>query len=134
MYAQCDPDGHTYVLFDSRTNFRRSTTTLCYADQTVRKADGCTFLRRSTAGWKFCVQWKYVSTSWGVLLYLKKLHTLETAEYSVSQSLEHKPTSICPETSCAHYLSRQIEECALSEMQSEVWNYSVQNCGGGADA
>ena len=43
MYAQCDPDGHTYVLFDSLTNLRRSKTALCYAYQTVRKAYGRTF-------------------------------------------------------------------------------------------
>ena len=50
MYAQCDPDGHTYVLFDYLTNFRRITTTICYEDQIVQNADGRTFLRRSTYG------------------------------------------------------------------------------------
>ena len=39
MYAQCDPDGRTYVLFDYITDFCRSKTAICYADQTVRKAD-----------------------------------------------------------------------------------------------
>ena len=28
MYSQCDPDGNTYVLFDSVTDVRRSTTVL----------------------------------------------------------------------------------------------------------
>ena len=37
--AQCDPDANTYVLFDSITDLRGSTTALCYADQTVQKAD-----------------------------------------------------------------------------------------------
>ena len=45
MYDQCDPDGNTYVLFGYITDFRRSTTILYYADQTVRKVDVCTFLR-----------------------------------------------------------------------------------------
>ena len=40
MYAQCDPDGNQYVMFDSIVYFRRSTTALCYADQKVLKADG----------------------------------------------------------------------------------------------
>ena len=49
MYAQCDPDGHTYVFFYSIDNLSQSTTALCYADQKVWKAYGRTFLRRSTA-------------------------------------------------------------------------------------
>ena len=33
MNAQCDPEGNMYVMFDSITDFRRSTTAHCYADQ-----------------------------------------------------------------------------------------------------
>ena len=55
MYAQCDPDGDQYVMFDSIVDFRRSTTALCYADQKVFKADGRSFMRRTTAGWHLCV-------------------------------------------------------------------------------
>ena len=91
MYAQCKPHGNTYVLFDSITNFRRSTTDLCYADQTVRKVYGRTFLRQYTNVWKLCVLRKDGSTSWENLLDLKELHPLETAEYAVSQSLEREP-------------------------------------------
>ena len=40
MYAQCDPDGNQYFMFDSIVEFRRSTTALCYADQKFLKADG----------------------------------------------------------------------------------------------
>ena len=69
----------------------KHTTALCYADHTVRKADERTFLHRSTAGWQVCVLWKYGSTSWGKLSDLKELHSLETAEYAVSQSLEREP-------------------------------------------
>ena len=68
MYSQCDPDGNTYVLFDSITGLRRSTTALCYAYQTVRKADGRTFLSRSTPKWLLCVIWKYGSKSWVKIL------------------------------------------------------------------
>ena len=32
MYAQCDPDGNQYVMFDSIVDFRRRKTALCYAD------------------------------------------------------------------------------------------------------
>ena len=64
MYAQCDPDRNQYFMFDSIVYFRRSTTALCYADQKVLKADGRYFMRRTTAGWQLCIQWKDGSTSW----------------------------------------------------------------------
>lgn len=57
MYAQCDPDGNCYVLFDSFVGYRRSTTALCYEDQIARKADGRTYIRRSTAGWQWFLMW-----------------------------------------------------------------------------
>ena len=68
MHAQCDPDGNQYVMFDSIVDFRRSTTVLCYADQKFLKADGRSFMLRTTAGWHLCIQWKDGSTSWEKLL------------------------------------------------------------------
>ena len=91
MYAQCDHDGNTYVLFDYITNFRQSTNAFCYADQTARKEDGGTSLRRSTSGWQLCFPWKDGSNSRGKLSDLKELHPLETSEDWVSQSLEREP-------------------------------------------
>ena len=50
MYAQCDPDGNTYVLFDSIVDFRKNESALSKADQVAKKSDGRTYMRRSTAG------------------------------------------------------------------------------------
>ena len=91
MYAQCDPSGNQYVLFDSIVDYRRSTTALTKADQRVVKADGRTFMRRSTKGWQLCVQWKDGSTSWQKLSDLKETHSLECAEYAVSQDVIDEP-------------------------------------------
>ena len=63
MYAQCDPERNQYVMFDLIVDFRRSTTVLCYADQKTLKADGGSFMHRTTAGWQMCIQWKDGSTS-----------------------------------------------------------------------
>ena len=81
MYAQCDPDGYQYVMFDSIVDFRRSTTALCYADQKFPKAGGRSFMRRTTAGWHLCVQWKDNSTSWEKLSYLEKSHQLNAGSF-----------------------------------------------------
>ena len=91
MYAQCDPDGNKYVLLDSLIDFCRSTTALCYADQKITRDDGRTYMRRSTAGWQICAQWKDGSSSWQKLSDLKESHPIETAEYAVAQGLEQEP-------------------------------------------
>ena len=91
MYAQCDPDGDQYVMFDSIVDFRSSTTALCYADQKVLKADGRSFMCRTTAGWQLCIQWKDSSTTWEKLSDLKESYPIECAYYNVSQGLMKEP-------------------------------------------
>ena len=49
MYDQYDPDGHRYLILDFIVYFCRSTTALCYADQTF-VGNGCTYKRRYKAG------------------------------------------------------------------------------------
>jgi hypothetical protein len=48
-------------------------------------------MKRSTIGWQVCCQWKNGSTSWENLADLKESHPLETAEYAVTQGIDHKP-------------------------------------------
>jgi hypothetical protein len=48
-------------------------------------------MKRSTIGWQVCCQWKDGSTSWENLADLKESHPLETAEYAVTQGIDHKP-------------------------------------------
>ena len=55
MYAQCDPDSNQYLMLDSIVNFRRSTTTFCYADQTFVE-NGRFYKRISTKGGQLCCQ------------------------------------------------------------------------------
>ena len=71
IYTNCDPDKNQYVMFDSIVDFIRITIALCYADQKSLKADGKSFMRRTTAGWYMCIQWKDGSTLWEKLSNLK---------------------------------------------------------------
>ena len=91
MYAQCDPEGNQYLMFDSIVDFRRCTTALEYAHQIVKRADGRTFMRRCTRGWQFCVMFKDGSTQWIKLSALKASHQLECADCAVSQNLQLEP-------------------------------------------
>jgi len=91
MYAQCYPDGKKYVLLDSLIDFRWSTTALGIADQKDTRDDGRTYMRRSTAGWQVCAQWKDGSLSWQKLSDFKESHPVKIAEYAVAQGLEQEP-------------------------------------------
>ncbi len=48
-------------------------------------------MNSSTIGWQVCCQWKDGSKSWENLADLKESHPLETAEYAVTQGIDHKP-------------------------------------------
>jgi hypothetical protein len=48
-------------------------------------------MKRSTISWQLCCQWKNGSTSWENLADLKESHPLETAEYAVTQGIDHEP-------------------------------------------
>jgi hypothetical protein len=47
--------------------------------------------RITTKGWKLCDQWKDGSTSWEPLSDLKEAYPVQTAEYVVTNKLEHQP-------------------------------------------
>ncbi len=91
MYVQCDPDGNQYIHLDSIVDHKRLDSTLRSLDQKVVRANGCTYLRRSTVGWQLCCQWKDGSTSWENLADLEESHPIETAEYAVTKGLDHEP-------------------------------------------
>jgi hypothetical protein len=91
MYAQCDPDGNQYVLLDSVIDHIRLDTAIRPSDQKVVQPDGRTYMKRSTIGWQVCCQWKDSFTSWENLADLKESHPLETAEYAVTQGIDHEP-------------------------------------------
>ncbi len=48
-------------------------------------------MKLSTIGWQVCCQWKDGSTSWKNLADLKESHPLWTAEYDVTQGIDHEP-------------------------------------------
>jgi hypothetical protein len=60
-------------------------------DQKIVRANGKTYLKRSTIGWQLCCQWKDGSTSWENLVDLKESHPIETAKYAKILGIDHEP-------------------------------------------
>jgi Reverse transcriptase (RNA-dependent DNA polymerase). len=91
LYSQCDPDGNHYVLLEEIVDYRRLPTAVKLSDQKTVRANGKTYLKRSTVGWQLCCQWRDGSTSWENLADLKESHPIETAEYAKILGIDHEP-------------------------------------------
>ena len=79
-----DDYGNDYMMTDSIVDYRKSDKAISVSNQKVVHR-GWSFMRRSTIGWKICVQWIYSLTSWKALKDMKDLYPLETAEYAAAQ-------------------------------------------------
>ena len=90
LYSQCDPDSNQYVLLEEIVNHRRLPTAMKLSDQNNVRANGKTYLKRSTVGWQLCCQWKDGSTSWENLDDLKESHPIKTAKYAKILGIDHE--------------------------------------------
>ena len=81
LYSQFDPDGNEYILLDEIVDHRYTDLAIKLADQKVVRANGWTYLRRSTIGRQLCCQWKDGSSSW-VNLADRKEYPIEVAKYA----------------------------------------------------
>ncbi|KAI2490354.1 Reverse transcriptase (RNA-dependent DNA polymerase) [Fragilaria crotonensis] len=52
-------------------------------------------LKKTTKGWKLCVEWKDGSTSWERLADLKESNPVELAEYAIARGIDHEPAFAC---------------------------------------
>ena len=90
MFSQCDEDGNEYILLEELVDWRKDGNALSMEDQKI-VVKGRPSLRRSTAGWQICCQWKDGSTSWEKLSDLKESHPVQMAEFAVAQGIAHEP-------------------------------------------
>jgi hypothetical protein len=91
LYSQCDPDGNQYVLLEEIVDHQRLPTAIRLSDQKNVRANGKTYLKRSTISWQLCCQWKDGSTSWENLADLMESHPIETAKYAEILGIDHEP-------------------------------------------
>ncbi len=86
LYSQCDPD--ELMSFWMKLSTTDAQTRQL---QKVVRANGRTYLRRSTIGWQLCCQWKDGSSSWVDLADLKESHPIEVAKYANIIGIDHEP-------------------------------------------
>ena len=90
MISQCDLEGNQFLLMDSIVDHKKDGHAVELADQYVY-VNGRQHQRKTTKGWKLCVQWKDGTTTWERLADLKESYPVEVAEYAVVNKISHEP-------------------------------------------
>ena len=90
MFAQCDSEGNQFLLVSHIVDHASDNTAVKEADAYI-SVNGRQSRRKTTKGWKFCVEWKDGTTSWVPLNILKEQIPVEIAEYAVTHSIAQEP-------------------------------------------
>ena len=90
MIARCDADGYDVMMLDSIIDHKSDGNAVADADRYFYNK-GRRYPKKTTAGWKLCVQWKGGSTSWETLADLKESYPVEVAEYAKAVGIAHEP-------------------------------------------
>ena len=90
MYAQCNADGEQYLLLNGIKDHKKDGNAVEKADAYLN-INGKSHRKKTTKGWRLCVEWKDGSTSWERLADLKESNPVELAEYAVAVGIEDEP-------------------------------------------
>ena len=90
MWAQCDLEGHQYLLLESIVDHRSDEEAVKDEDRFV-EVNGRRHHKKTTKGWKMLVEWKDGSKSWERLSDLKESNPVEVAEYAVARKIDKEP-------------------------------------------
>jgi hypothetical protein len=87
MYEMCGTEGNQYLLLSGIIGHRKEESALNCDDMYVKPGSNQQ-LKRTTKGWKLCVEWKDGSTSWERLADLKESNPVELEEYAVADGID----------------------------------------------
>jgi len=90
MIAQCDENGFDVKLLEAIVDHKKDGNAVADADRYFIN-NGRKYPKKTTAGWKLCVQWKGGLTTWETLADLKESYPVQVAEYSKSAGIQHEP-------------------------------------------
>jgi hypothetical protein len=90
MYAQCDEEGHQFIILQDIFGHKTDGHAVERAGMYI-KVGGKKQIRKKTKGWNVCVEWKDGTTSWERLADLKESNPVEVAEYAATKNLHYEP-------------------------------------------
>ena len=90
MIAQCDANGNDIRLMEAIIDHKKDGNAVKDADRYFYNR-GRQYPKKTTAGWKLCVQWKGGLTSWETLADLKESYPVQVAEYAKAAGIDSEP-------------------------------------------
>ena len=90
MIAQCDANGYDIRLMEAIVDHKKDGNAVSDADRWIYNR-GRRYQKKTTAGWKLCVQWKGGLTTWETLADLKESYPVQVAEYAKAAGIQHEP-------------------------------------------
>jgi hypothetical protein len=90
MIAQCDEEGSQFILLDGIVDHKSD-------ENAISKEEGYfyhndrRYRKKTTKGWKLCVEWKDGTTTWEPLSALKESNPVEVAQYAMSNKIDDEP-------------------------------------------
>jgi len=91
MFARSDANGQVTMLFDGIIDHQVDKSKAVAKEDAFFEKNNRKYRRKTTAGWKLCVQWKDGSTSWLPLSDVKESYPVEVAEYAVASQIDDEP-------------------------------------------
>jgi hypothetical protein len=92
LYSQVDSEGRQYLILSEIIDHTSKDAAAITKDQGFHKSyNGNDVRRKTTKGWKLCVEWKDRSTTWVQLSELKASNPVEVAEYVVANQIMEVP-------------------------------------------
>jgi len=90
MIAQTDSNGNDIKLLEEIVDHKSDGNAVKDADRYFMNR-GRQYPKKTTAGWKLCVQWKGGLTTWETLADLKESYPVQVAEYAKAAGIQHEP-------------------------------------------
>jgi hypothetical protein len=90
MIAQCDADGNDVKLLEAIIDHKSDGNAVKDADRYFYNR-GRQYPKKTTAGWKLCVQWKGGLTTWETMADLKESYPVQVAEYAKAVGIDTEP-------------------------------------------
>jgi hypothetical protein len=91
LYSQVNSEGQQYVILSEIIDHSKDVAAITKDQGFIRSYNGNEVRRKTTKGWKLCVEWKDGSTSWVPLSELKASNPVKVAEYAVANQIVEEP-------------------------------------------
>jgi hypothetical protein len=91
LYSQVDSEGRQFLILSEITDHSKDASAISKDQGFQRSHNGNEVRRKTTKGWKLCVEWKDGTSTWVPLSELKASNPVKVAEYAVANQLVEEP-------------------------------------------